>query len=344
MNILGITPSNPNTGRTPEELYLLKLEELGHKVIILENPETIPTGVDVIAAISEESYEKAHMLSKIHNIPFYAHMNWIPPWRVFRDDGVNWGLDTVHKQLSYSEKIALVRMYSTQCFHWMNADVKSLSAKCFKQLINEFIGKNILSHIIYKGHDTDKIIKFLDKTELTKREEITCVAKFVPYNRIHHIIEALNKIKFKGVLNLVGSGPEKKLYESIKEDIVINYVDDKYKLECIARSKVCVVMWDDVVPAESLFLDTPCVTYDSPFMKELYSDTLVYAENNNIDDLAEKISHTLQLKDIDRNELTSKGVNDIEHGKINARSLKYAVNKLELLLQEAIEKRGMNNE
>lgn len=338
LKILGITPSNEHTGMTPEELYLTKLEDLGHEVTLLKKvgKDDNFKNYDVVVSLSEVSCELAFRIAQQYNLPYYAHMEWLPPWRIFLEDPYYWGMENT--KYDYKTMMNFIRIYQQQSFYWAMATNKTLAADCFKSVMRDFIGADIPISTKYLGPNTDKIKQFLaENKDIVKKDEITCVARFVPHKRIHHIIEALKLINYKGILNLVGYGPEQDNYNKIKGDINISYFDSKDKFNCLSRSKVNIALWSGIVPAESMYVGVPCITYDSPYMRELYDDTIIYAKNNDIIDLARVIKEWLDKPESLLKAQSEYGVIKIECGQINTHTLEKTVELLEQQIKLAVD-------
>ena len=295
MRILAIVKDGENNH------LLRKLEEKGHKVTIVNNTDSIPYNyIDVIVSLSQDTVEDAFNVSQRYNIPFYAHIDWIPPWMIFKDSEYNWGYID---KIKYSDKMNFIRRYQNIIMYWSMADVKSMSANCFHDLLREITGIPDLT--IYTRHprpDMDSINNFLkNKKEILIKDEITCVSRFTPHKRIHHLIKALQMIDYKGTLNLIGSGEEKNLYNAIKGNLKINYISELYKYEAISRARLVISLWNATVALESLVLGTPVITYESEYMRETCGDNITYVTNNTISELAKTIKREL-LKTTTRND------------------------------------------
>lgn len=334
LKILGLTPKNNYTKETPEQLYLKKLEMCGHEVFLRDETfnvsDKLCKEVDVVVAMSEVTCMKAFEISQQYNKPYYAHMEWIPDWRVFKDDEFNWGYV---EKIPYYMKMNFVRMYQNYAFYWSMANIKTLAGNCFIDTMKQFVGREMVIYPKYLGPNTDAIKEYLNSDrDIPNKEGVCCIARFVPHKRISHIISALKNIGYDGTLRLVGYGDEQKHYEAIKEDINIEYYDSSEKYKVLEKSKVCVSLWSGIVPAEAMYLGTPCVTYDSEYMKELYDDTITYAKNNDIEDLGIKILENLTYDELKREDVCKNGVMKIEKNQCNTFTLENTVRYLEQLI------------
>jgi len=326
---------------TPEQKYLLGLKNLGHEVMVSEVSVGLPANFmpDVIVAMSEVTCENGYMLAKAYNLPFYAHMEWIPKWRVFIEPESWWGIENTY--IPYVQKMNFIRRYQAFSYFWGQADYKTLAADCFHDDMKYFIGQDFEIGSKKLGVDTELIKKWLEKNpDVKENNEITCIARFVPHKRIHHIIAALKYIEFVGVLNLVGYGPEKEKYENMKENINIKYWDSKDKYLAIAQSKFVIALWSGLVPAEASYLGKTCLTYDSKYMRELFGDNIYYANNNMYYDLASNIKSLLSMPESERYEKSLKCMLVIEKGKGNTLTFEESIKHLEGLIIKAIENKG----
>ena len=284
MNILAVVKNGNHNSQ------LRGLTNKGHNVTVCNDKENLSyADYDVVISLSEDSVEEAFNISQLYNLPFYAHIDWIPPWMVFKQSEYEWGYID---KISYDDKMTFVRNYQNYAAYWSMADVKSMSATCFHPLMKEFIGKNNIN--IYTKHpiiNYNEIIKY--KGDI-KANQITCVSRFTPHKRVHHLIKALQMIDYDGVLNLVGDGDEKMLYEAISGNININFISDLDKYRAMSESEMVVCLWNGTVPAESLLLGTPVIAYDTPYIREIYGDSIIYVCNNAISELARAIKKTLK--------------------------------------------------
>ena len=120
------------------------------------------------------------------------------------------------------------------------------------------------------------------------------IARLVPHKRIHLIIEALGLLKNPPQYAVIGEGSEKKFLKKLarRKKIKCKFLGEfsgKKKFRTIQESILGVQIWSGIPPGEELLLHKPCITFDIPYMRELYRDTLYYVPNNDVQDLAKKI-------------------------------------------------------
>lgn len=331
MKILGITPKNELTGETPEETQLKNLRKLGHTVLITDVVTEIPNDIDVVVSLSEVSAENAFYIASKYNIPYYSHIEWIPYWRVGYEPESYWGFENL--RIDFKERMNFIRLYNNYAYFWRMADYKTVAAECFKPMIRDFVGYNF--HIGTKYLSVN-LRDFVVPENVNKDNSVCCIARFVPHKRIHHIILALEEIGFDGVLRLVGYGSLKSLYDSIPINFKIEYYDSKDKFEVLCKSKVNVSIWSGLVPIEACYCNTPTISYDSPYMRELFGDTLDYAENNNISYLAIKLNYWLNSVEEERIKFCNAFKEAIINKKINTLTEEDATKQLELFILQAI--------
>ena len=330
MKILALVPEY-------KELDRLQLNEIkDDEIIILESCDILPSkDIDMIASMSLETLENGFLLSQKYNLPFYAHIDWIPPWLVFQDSEYNWGY---MEKMSYGEKMNWVRKYQQYLTYWNLADIKTVSSAAFIKTIKDFIGielKNI--GIKPTCADTIALKDFVYRNEdIVRKNEITCVSSFLTHKRIPHIIKALQMIDFEGTLNLVGNGPEKFKFDLIQGNIDIKILGQADKYEAIRRSKATICLWNGTVPLESLYLGTPVIAYNNSYLKDLYGDNLIYAIDNSLTSLAQQIKDVLNYKDLERHDITKFAVAKIENNELNVHNLEDSVKILNMLFKKTM--------
>lgn len=274
---------------------LRKLIEKGHTLTIVNTLENIKhSEIDVVVSLSEKTVADAFAISQQYNIPFYAHIDWIPPWMIFKDSEYNWGhID----KISFNDKMNFIRRYQNLAMFWSMADVKSMSANCFHDGMREITGiPDLTIYTRYPSPNIDAALEVFKNGKIEIKDEITCISKFLPHKRVHHLIKALQMIDYEGTLNLVGSGEERNLYEAIKGNLKINYVTDLDKYQAIARSRLVICLWNATVALEAIILGVPVITYDSKYMREICRDNVAYVTNNSISELSRKITEELNKK------------------------------------------------
>jgi glycosyltransferase involved in cell wall biosynthesis len=267
-------------------------------------------------------------------------MEWLPEWRIFKDNESNWGFFT---KIPYKAKMDFIRLYQQYSYYWKIANVKTLAAQCFKNTMLEFIGLETNIQTKPVGIDTERIKEEL-RSDVKKEDAIVCISRFTPHKRITHIIKALNMINYKGTLKLVGYGEEQMNYIINAGNLHIEFLPSEKKIEALQSSKICIALWSGIVPGEAFYSGIPVITYESDYMRELYGNTLVYAKNNSPASLGAAIEAILSIPEEARDDMARYGVEKIENKKINVYTLEESARVLESLLKEAKVKYNENKD
>lgn len=324
-------------GNEEYSVQLQNLVSFGHEIFVVK-PEhelvDLPIDYDVVVSLSDNTTESGYVLAQQLDLPFYSHIDWVCPWLVFKESEHDWGY---FHNIPYNEKVKSLKYYQNILRYWSLANVKSLSSKCFEKLVVEINGYNSHPKIKYTGPDTDELKKF--KYNYNKKNEVTVVSRFLPYKRITHVISALQKINYDGILNIVGEGTEKYVYEMLMGNLNVAFYPISEKYNLMSRSLVTVCLQGGRIPAESIYLGTPVVSYDSEYQKEIYRDTLIYAQNNSITDLSVKIKEALSFKDTERLVMRDEFIYMVENKMLNVLTLYDSTKLLESIIKVAVDKK-----
>jgi glycosyltransferase involved in cell wall biosynthesis len=305
LKILCITPENPYIV-TPETGFAHDLTKLGHDVTIMfatnkYSDKVLQEKFDIVFGQMEYSMKLANFIGNKLNIPVYNHMEWVPPWRVGQESPEKWGYEETSAEKVSSEKIEYFkRLYSNQVEEWENATIRSCAGKCLIKTIEPFATKPIECEIKYYAPNIDKLEKYRD-SNIKEKNQIMSTARLVPHKRIIHIIRALgmipNDIRPKYVLVGYGNEIHNIINEANKLGVDIETIgsgDKGVKERVIQESMFSVNIWAGIPIAESFYFKKPAISYKEEHMYEVLGDSVLYAEPNNIQDLADKITYFIK--------------------------------------------------
>lgn len=311
MKILCLTPENPNI-KTPETTFAETLAKNNDVILeltrfenpILLNQEVLDTKPDVVFGMMESSLPIAYAYAKTLGVPLYAHMEWVPPWRVGLENPIDWGFDErTYDELDPNYIGTLKRKYTTETDYFYKADYKTIPGETLKYTFEEFTGKPLTNYEVRPYTiDFKTLQKHLQPT--IKKNQICCIARLVPHKRVHHIIRAVAKLENKPKVVIVGYGPERDLITILAKNlnVEVQFVgsgQDGIKEKVLQESKLLVSIWAGLPTAEAFFYGIPVVAYKESHLHEIYGDDcVVWAERNNIDDLATKIKLMLENEEL----------------------------------------------
>ena len=218
-------------------------------------------------------------IAKKYDKPSYIHGEWIPPYRF--ENG--WG-----DEFNESTNLGMKQTYLNNIKAMQGADVSSLA------LSNTPGGYDWLKT---KGFDfNNKFIRYPASKEyplyeMERKHQVATIARINDgKKRVQHNVQALLKLENKPTYKVIGgalSNPNLNI-----ESLGAWNGDDKVKI--YSESKLALQHWSGIPPAEAIQQLCPVISYDIPYMRELYGDGLIWVEKDNIDDLAKKIDYWLE--------------------------------------------------
>lgn len=218
-------------------------------------------------------------LAKAANIPVYIHGEWIPPFRFEEGHSEHFvtPTDLSNKQyylniinaMAQADLVSLAISSTAGGFDW----IKDRTGVEFK---NKFVR--------YPAS------KKYDRLNLERTNSVATIARVNdPKKRVRDNAVALSKLPYEVEYKVLGGS-------IIQPGVKITQLgqfnnDDKVKI--YASSKLALQHWSGIPPAEAIQQLCPVISYDIPYMKELYGDALIWVEQDNVDKLSEAIDYWL---------------------------------------------------
>ena len=343
LRILWITPGNPLM-KTPETTIAEQLAIRGHDVTLAFgfNSNLLKKEYDIVVGAMEYSMNTANFIGRKLNIPVYNHMEWIPPWRVGMEDPKLWGYDeTQAEQLTPQHIAQYTDMYIQQIQDWENATVRSCAGQALIGTMRRFMSMPIVFGTRYPTKRFEEMDQYAND-RIEEKNQIMCTARLVPHKKIIHVVRALALVDGnRPALKIVGYGSEKESIEleAKKLGVDIEFMGpgiggDKERL--IQESMFSVNIWAGLPIAESFYFGKPAITYDDAAVVEQFDDTPVYAERNNIEDLAKKIKMLCDNPEL-REDLGQSAQQRLLNNKLNIKMPDATCENIEIILEKGIE-------
>jgi len=125
---------------------------------------------------------------------------------------------------------------------------------------------------------------------INKKHQVATIARVNDgKKRVQHNISALLKLEDKPTYKVIGGTIT---HPNLNIESLGSWNNDD-KVKIYSESKLALQHWSGIPPAEAIQQLCPVISYDIPYMRELYSDALIWVEKDNIDDLADKIDYWL---------------------------------------------------
>lgn len=260
---------------------------------------------DVIYAAGETTCKAGAKFKELLKIPLYLHAEWVPPFRVGLEDPRDWGYYD-------SSKIDIkgYKKYYQKIFQaWLQADRRSLAGRDMVAPLERFLGVKIECDFFYPFVET-KITNNLFNKKIKEKYQIVTIARLVSWKRIHMTIEALSLLNDPPLLVIIGGGKEKRFLKRLakKKRVRCKFLGEfsgTKKFRIIQESMFGVQIWSGIPPVEELLMGKPCITFDVPYMRELYGDALEYVPNNDVQALAKKIQFLINNRGVVKSKVES---------------------------------------
>lgn len=202
----------------PSDAVARELENLGHHVTIVDSLQHIPIReYDVVWSPYESVTLLGDAIAKQLNIPHFAHIEVLPPWRVIPNcDYHNYGLESNDPEIKNFQFTHPYYMEVGEA--WKRAKIKTISSKTRIPMHQKLLNITDEIHLRYPSID----ITTLDKAKKIynpplKDTQILTVARAVPIKRYDLLIQVVNKIKTKAIWTIIGDGP---MISKIKEQVI----------------------------------------------------------------------------------------------------------------------------
>ncbi len=244
---------------------------------------------DVIYSAGEMVCEAGVLFRERFKVPLLSHAEWVPPFRVGLEDSKEWGY---HNNVKI-DTVGWSRYYRRIFQAWLQADMRTLAGREFVKPLEQFLGTRVECDFFYPFMETETANKLFNE-KAKERYQIITIARLTPHKRIHMTIEALSLLSNPPLLVIIGGGKEKRFLKRLarKKKVQCKFLGEfagEKKFRVIQESIFGVQIWSGIPPAEELLMGKPCITFDVPYMRELYGDALEYVPNNDVQALAKKI-------------------------------------------------------
>ena len=218
-------------------------------------------------------------LSKEANIPCYIHGEWVPPYRF--ENG--WS-----KYFNEPTNLGHKGRYMQNLKAMQDADVVSLALSSTPggfEWIKEKTGIDFNNKFVrYPA------CKEYDIINLPKKNQVATIARVNDgKKRVSRTVEAIAKTETKPKFVVIGGNIS---HPNVNIEALGAFNNDD-KVKIYAESKLAIQHWSGIPPAESIQQLCPVISFDIPYMKELYGDGLIWVNKDDTDDLASKIDYWL---------------------------------------------------
>lgn len=259
---------------------------------------------DLVIGVPNAAGVRGFNYAKKWNLPIYMMIfetpNYVSKYRGGLDSGEGYWAD-YKKCCAESDKIiCLADVPMKEAISWLKEyNVPESRFTYIYPAVNSYIADSV------KGEE--------------ERNEITFIGRHTDFKNPVHIVKAVSNMKCskKPSINFIGTHSQRTgnliLETARKLGVVVRFyakIKDYDKFRIIKRSKVICVPTSfegfGIPPAEGLYCKKAAVVYDIPVLRNVYRDSVVYADQGDIKMLSDKIENLL-IDDEYRNEIGLNG-------------------------------------
>jgi len=318
MLILCITPES-DKHKTPEMGFVETLKKHGHNVIMLTtgydandikiNRELLEILTihkpDIVWGMMEYALPTAETYARLLDVPFVAHIECIPPWRVGLNTPEEYGFDyTPLKKKHFGDidnREYFNKVYKILLTHYNNADLRTIAGDEWRYTYEKFTGSQLDAETRYYTWNEDDLKKYEGTFE--EKNQICTIARFTPIKRVHHIIRAISKIpkEIRPKYKVVGYGTELNYLTNLAKELdvdmeLVGSGLNGLKERIIQESMFLVQIFAGIPVIESAYYSKGSICYDTAHMMEVYGNIPLWTKTNDINKLAECIETLIRSK------------------------------------------------
>ncbi len=344
MNI--IYARNPGYGfvSTPSDAVVRELEKLGHTIVWTDNVDFIPPKkYDFVISFYEATTLLGDVISKKFNIPHYAHIEWLPPWRaVATCNPREYGYTGNEEELKHAQDMQ--KHYLLVGKTWLAAKIKSLGGKAFFDYHSKLLQSD-LSDVIVRLPSIDVETCLLAKQMYSPKQipnRIITISRLVPNKRYDILLDIVNRIQQKVEWVIVGDGPEKeKVQKSFNnENVTLTFLGAEWgwtRLYELSKSALYLGSWTGMPPIEAALLGCYPIIIDAPktqeindsILKELFRGYINVCDPKNIPETMKIVEQTIASTPDDKKEKCEKLVKSFLNNELGVTTAEQNAKNLE---------------
>lgn len=295
MKVLYVTPNGVGNNSPQIEMANFMKDRFSRLDLLVLGKNDIRTyknDWDVVFSAMEASVPYGYEVSNNLKIPFYAHWEWIPPFRIYGYDGgedpINWGFDEQYKKTNYKNP-RWYKQYNSIINCAAKANISSCAGVTFKKTAQEFL-KNDISNCFIKYPASP--LPLNKKRDNEKGDYFITVSRLSSNKRVYELSKAVKKANLDTTWVIVGSGEQeeiiKKELEGSKTKLhFFKNTNGEKKFYLLSKAKFQICAWQGLPQAEASLVGTPTINLDIPYIKEIYGDSLTFARDT--ENMAESI-------------------------------------------------------
>lgn len=277
MNILALVPGGQTKGNSPSEILIKVARQRPDWNVYLINftfddlrlLRSDFSKIDLVWSDMDGSsvIEFGAKFKKNYGMKFYAHGEWIPPYRVLEGYGEKYlcgnELDLksyymrLLKAMQTADLVSFGRRYNSEgSFGWIKDNFGV-------EFENAFVRYNYVKRYPY--------IKY------NRKYKVATIARLDKKKRIEDTVKAIHLLDPSPEFDIIGVEKGGILSSYVKINCLGKF-DDDTKIEVYRTALFAVQHWSGIPPAEAMTQYCPVVSYDVGDMRYHYGDTIIWAK------------------------------------------------------------------
>ena len=289
------TPSLNSTLLTYTLIEELKLR--GH-IVDYGKPPVMLDRWDWVHGSGQDSWPALEFSRKV-GAKCHIHLEGVPYWRIGLENAVDWGYEGNHSPEQISSFREHYRSWMSAAYEADSCTVNGANqVKAIEWLFSWRILPNC--HLISCGADARFALTLPDWPKLNY---MVTASRLEPNKKVFMIAEALAYLFDNGVKippwMIIGYGTKDqydRLMSICKNKVEVWFRQDyrAAKWRWIKRARMMLCGWSGIPPAEGILCKMPVLSFNHPDTFEMFEDTIWWAQNNDIQDYADKVKWLLE--------------------------------------------------
>lgn len=300
---------------TPLDAVSRELEKLGHKLHIVESIDDLPADAQQYDFIFS-AYESVTLLGEAirqkTGLPHYAHMEWIPPWRIFDTcDPKEYGYTDGVTEVTKDKKEGTVKHYQVVMEAYLKADIRTISSPFYLDYLTKFCNQKVTA--IERSPSVD-VATMLKAKQLYSPKRISnrivTLSRLVPNKRYDLLVKVMNQLNVKCKWVIIGGGP---VSDFVRKELKNDKVDLKIlgtlwgweRCYELLASTIYLGAWTGMPPIEAALLGcypvviNPKVSTEvsGDVLRQHFLDSFPVIDEINIQDAGKQLEQLLEKQD-----------------------------------------------
>lgn len=278
---------------------------------------------DWIRVGSTEAPEGVKLARKV-GVRVHVHLEGVGYWRI--------GIGSAKDDWGYKSDLTAAEIEKWKAYYrsWMSAayDADSCSVNGMNQI-------QTIQNVLFNGRKLPNCYSLscgvdaryaLSIRDIPRENYMVTVSRLEPNKKVMMIARALTLLKHRDLPPwvIVGGGTDEQADEFlafVKKHKIKTIAAKRFgaaKWMYIKQARLMLAGWQGIPPSEGLVCETPVLSFNHPDIVEMYSDSIWYAKDNDIESFAERLDKLLDMPEYALQEHVIAGKRQLLNGELYA--------------------------